>query len=120
MRVHHVALQAPDLDAARAFYVGVLGFRLVREQGHSFWVDADGVIIMIERCTGPVVDEAWSSDRPGPFVLAFSIEPQERARWLERLASASVVVDHTSAFSVYFRDPFGSRLAFSHFPAPCE
>ncbi len=116
LRLHHLAIQVTDLDIARAFYVDVLGFAVVREQGHSLWIDAGGVIVMLERCAGPVVDDAWTSDRPGPFVVAFSIRPQERAGWLERLAAANVVVDHASGFSIYFRDPFGARLALSHYP----
>jgi hypothetical protein len=27
-----------------------------------------------------------------------------------------VTIDHESRFSVYFRDPFGTRLALSHYP----
>lgn len=116
LRLHHVALQVTDLDVARAFYVGVLGFTVTREQGHSLWLDAGGVIVMLERCAGPVVDDRWASDRPGPFVVAFSIRPHERDGWLARLAAANVVVDHATAFTVYFRDPFGARLALSTYP----
>jgi catechol 2,3-dioxygenase-like lactoylglutathione lyase family enzyme len=116
LRLHHVALQVTDLDVARAFYVDVLGLVVVREQAHSVWVDAGGVIVMLERCTGPVINDDWPSDRPGPFVVAFSVRPDERAGWLERLAAANVAVDHASGFTIYFRDPFGARLALSHYP----
>lgn len=119
MRLHHVALQVTDLDVARAFYVDVLGLTVLREQAHSVWVDADGVVLMLERSAGPVVDDGWASDRTGPFVVAFSIRADERAGWLERLTAANVLVDHVSGFSLYFRDPFGARLALSHFPEPC-
>lgn len=115
-RLHHLALQVTDLDAARAFYVGVLGFVVTREQSHSLWLDAGGVILMLERCAGPIVDDPWPSDRPGPFVVAFAMQPHERESWLKQLAQADVVVDHATAFTIYFRDPFGARLALSHYP----
>ncbi len=118
MRVHHLALQVTDLGVARDFYVGVLGFVVMREQPHAIWIDAAGVIIMLERCAGPVVVDVWPSDRPGAHVVAFAIAAAERATWLHRLEVAGVAIDHVSGFSVYFRDPFGARLALSHYPEP--
>ena len=116
MRVHHVALQVTDLHVARAFYVDVLGFVVTREQGHSVWLDAGGATVMLELCAGPVVVDAWAADRAGLHVVAFAVAAGERAAWLRRLDAAGVAVDHVSGFSIYFRDPFGARLALSHFP----
>ena len=122
MRLHHVALQVTELARARAFYAGVLGFVVTREQAHALWLDAGGVIVMLERCDG-VDDEAaaadaraWASARPGPFVVAFAIAPHERAPLRARLVDAGVAIDHESVFTLYVRDPFGARLAFSHYP----
>jgi catechol 2,3-dioxygenase-like lactoylglutathione lyase family enzyme len=122
MRLHHVALQVTDLERARSFYAGVLGFVVTREQAHALWLDAAGVIVMLERCAG--VDDvaaaddarAWASPRAGPFVVAFAIAPHERASLRARLVDAGVAIDHESAFTLYVRDPFGARLAFSHYP----
>ena len=116
MRLHHVALQVTDLEVARAFYVDVLGFVVTREQPHSLWLDAGGSIVMLELCAGPIVVDTWAADRAGPHVVAFAITASERASWLQRLQAAGVVVDHASGFSIYFRDPFGARLALSHWP----
>lgn len=118
MRVHHIAIQVTDLEVARGFYVDILGFLVTREQPHSLWLDAGGVIVMLERCAGPVVVDSWPADRPGPHVVAFAIAAAERDAWLQRLRAADVVVDHVSGFSIYFRDPFGGRLSLSHFPEP--
>lgn len=122
MRLHHVAIQVPDLDAAAAFYVGVLGLAEVRRQPHAVWVDAGGTILMLERCGGTadaddVVDnDSWAAPQPGPFVVAFAIAASERARWRARLVDAGVAIHHESGFTLYFRDPWGTRLALSHYP----
>jgi catechol 2,3-dioxygenase-like lactoylglutathione lyase family enzyme len=118
MNLHHLALQVADLDVARAFYVDVLGMPLVRTQPHALWVQAGPTLLMLERCAGVVDDGAWSSDRCGPFVVAFAIGPPERGPLKQRLQQAGVVVDHESAFTLYVRDPFGARLGFSHYPEP--
>ena len=116
LRLHHVAIQVTDLVTARHFYVSALGFEVTREQPHSLWLEAGGVILMLELCSGLVDDGAWSSARPGPHGVAFSIAASERDTWLQRLHAHAVVVDHESKFSIYFRDPFGARLALSHYP----
>lgn len=118
MRLHHVAIQVPDLDAAVAFYAGVLGLVEVRRQPHAVWIDAGGAILMLERCAGAATAEPWASTTPGHFVVAFAIRPDERATWRARLDEAGVAIHHESGFSLYFRDPWGTRLALSHYPEP--
>ncbi len=117
MKLHHLAIQVTDLVAAEAFYADVLGLAVTRRQDHAVWVDAGGVIVMLERCSGGPSDDDWSSAQPGPFVVALSIRPDERATWRERLLRHGVTVHHESAFTIYFRDPFGTRLALSHYPS---
>jgi hypothetical protein len=50
--------------------------------------------------------------------VAFGIRAAERAALRDRLENAGVAIDHESAFTLYVRDPFGARLAFSHHPEP--
>ncbi len=116
LSVHHIALQVNNLEVARRFYVGVLGFCVTREQSHSVWLDAGGVTVMLELCSGVVEHGGWATPRVGPHVVAFSIAAADRSAWLQRLDDNSVVVDHQSRFTIYFRDPFGARLAVSHYP----
>lgn len=118
MRLHHLAIQVPDLEVAEGFYAGVLGLRVTRRQEHALWLDAGGTILMLERCVGAGALDPWASPAPGPFVVALEIGAAERAGWLTRLEGAGVAVDHTSGFTIYFRDPWGCRLALSHYPAP--
>lgn len=114
--IHHVAIQVADLERARAFYVDVLGLPLVRTQPHALWVQAGASVVMLERCAGVVDDSPWASPRCGPFVVAFVMTKDERGALRARLEAAGVVVDHESGYSLYVRDPFGARLAFSHYP----
>jgi catechol 2,3-dioxygenase-like lactoylglutathione lyase family enzyme len=125
VRVHHLAIQVPNLDDAHAFYVGVLGLAVLRRQQHSIWVDIDGAILMLEQCSGAAEpddpdapDGAWVRSTPGLFVVALAIDPASRSDWRARLTAAGVAIDHESAFSLYFRDPWGARLALSHHPHP--
>jgi catechol 2,3-dioxygenase-like lactoylglutathione lyase family enzyme len=112
--VHHVAVHVPSLADAERFYAGVLGLDVVRRQAHAVWVNAGSTIVMLELCP-----EAAAPDRvttPGLFVLAFSIARTERETWLARLGDHRVVVEKQSDFSLFFRDPWGTRLALSHYP----
>jgi catechol 2,3-dioxygenase-like lactoylglutathione lyase family enzyme len=118
VKLHHVAIQVGDLDAARAFYEGVLGLVVTRTQAHATWVDAGGVIVMLERCRGAAAADAWASDAPGPFVVAFTIDAADRDMWRARLTQAGVTLSHESPFTLYFRDPWGTRLALSHYASP--
>ena len=118
MKLHHVAIQVPDLALARAFYVDLLGLTLTRAQEHALWVQAGDAVVMLEKCGGDVDVGPWASAAPGPFCVVFAVDPQQRQQLKHRLQAAGVVVDHESAFTTYVRDPFGARLGFSHYPYP--
>ncbi len=118
VKLHHVAIQVLDLAVARAFYVDVLGLAVVRTQDHALWVQAGDAIVMLEKCEGARDVDGWRSAAPGPFCVAFAVEPEARVRLRERLIAAGVVVEHESTYTTYVRDPFGARLGFSHHPQP--
>jgi catechol 2,3-dioxygenase-like lactoylglutathione lyase family enzyme len=121
MHLHHLAIQVTDLAIAHDFYCGTLELPEIRRQDHSIWVDAGGIIVMLELCDGQpptAADQDWPSDAPGPHVIAFGIAAAQRDRWRQRLEQTGVTLSHTSAFTMYFRDPFGTRLGLSHFPEP--
>lgn len=135
--IHHLAIQVPDLNAAARFYVDVLGLPQVREQPHAIWLDAGGAIIMLERAPSDVEQASpsppspppsrpssfegpWASPATGLFVLALTVTPAARPAFEARLAAAGVEIHHRTAFSSYFFDPFGTRLAISHYPDPLK
>ena len=117
--VHHIAIQTRDLERSRAFYCELLGMNEVRRQPHSIWVQAAApasVILMLEKCDGKASEPPWSSPRPGPHLVALTIDVKDRVAWAKRLASAGVPLVKESGYSLYVRDPDGTRVGLSHYP----
>lgn len=120
MRVHHIAIQVRDLERARAFYVDVLGLSETRRQPHSLWVEAEGVILMLEHATDPQGAPPWKSATAGLHLLALTIGAQERAAWKAKLSAAGAPIEGETGFTLYTRDPDGTRIGLSSYPAPSE
>jgi glyoxylase I family protein len=118
MRIHHIAMRTQDLERLEAFYAGVLGLGVQARQGpRAVWLDADGTILMLERAEAEeplVAEEAMGRSME---LVAFAIEPTERAALVERLARATVLVEAETDYTVYVRDPDGRRIGLSHYPA---
>lgn len=117
MRVHHIAIQVRELERARAFYVDVLGLAEVRRQAHAIWVDAEGIIVMLERCDDAAGAPPWSDARAGLHLLALTIGADERGTWRARLLAAGAPLLGETAFTLYTRDPDGTRIGLSSYPA---
>jgi glyoxalase family protein len=116
---HHATAFASDAQRNVAFYVGVLGLRLVKrsvnqdapEVYHLFYADAVGSpgtditffpwrnIASTQEGAG-LVRETW---------LAVPIE--SLPYWRERLAAAGVPLEASDAHTLRFRDPDGLRVA---------
>jgi catechol 2,3-dioxygenase-like lactoylglutathione lyase family enzyme len=109
LRVHHLALRAPDPGVTAAFYQAVMGLRVLQrnEERGSVWLDASGTVLMIERAEPgePGVPEH------GKELLAFAVDDQ--AAWRLRLQGAGVAVEAETPHTLYFRDPDGRRVAVS-------
>ena len=118
MRVHHIAIQVRDLERARAFYVEVLGLPEVRRQPHAVWVDAEGTLVMLEQSADVDAPPPWQSARAGLHLLALQIGPTERAAWRARLIAAGAPIEGETGFTLYTRDPDGTRIGLSSYPAP--
>ncbi|OGQ18789.1 MAG: hypothetical protein A2138_11750 [Deltaproteobacteria bacterium RBG_16_71_12] len=118
MRVHHVAIQVVDLERARRFWVELLGLPEVRRQDHALWVDAQGTTLMLESCAGHPPSDPWRSQRSGLFLIALAIAPAERERWRARLTEAGHPIEGETAYTLYVRDPDGTRVGLSHHPEP--
>ncbi len=116
LHVHHVAIQVKDLQRSRAFYQGVLGLPLVRTQDHALWVQLGTTLVMLELSPGDDVEVPFNSAAKGLHLLALAIHTNDRSAWQQHLAQAGVVVVHSTAFTLYVRDPDGTRLALSHYP----
>ena len=113
MRVHHIALRTHDLPRLERFYGEVVGLALSRPaDARSVWFDAGGTLVMLETA------DAHEPTPPAGTreLLAFAIEPGERAAMEARLASAGVFIEARTDFTLYFRDPDGRRVGLSSYP----
>ena len=116
LRIHHIALRAHDPDATERFYVSVLGLKVVARQPArgSVWLDANGVIVMVERADGgePAVPPGTKD------LVAFAVD--DLPAWRRRLVEAGVAIEGETPNTLYVRDPDGRRIGVSTyiFPGP--
>ena len=120
--LHHIALGARDVAGIADFYREA--FELDELTRHfdddaalrSVWLDLETSILMIERTdrSRPRVDGVDA----GPFLLAFSVAPEERWELEVRLRQLGSTIEDRSRYTSYARDPEGNRIAVSHFPHP--
>jgi catechol 2,3-dioxygenase len=126
-RIGHVLLRVADIERAKAFYCGILGFNL-REQDP----DHGGVFLGLEHSShtidlmrasdsrasageGDGSDDVSARAAPGLGHIAFQVDTEEVLRncYFELKAHGVEVLrlmDHISQKSIYFRDPDGNIL----------
>lgn len=117
-RISAIALVVPDYEAALAFYVGQLGFRLVEDldQGRKRWVTVEppggGVRLVLARAEGET-QRAAIGNQAGGRVFLF-LETDDFARDHAAMLAAGVVFEEEPRQEPYgrvavWRDPFGNR-----------
>lgn len=118
MRIGAVSVIVPDYDAAIAFYVGVLGFRLMQDvdQGRKRWVTVEppggGARLVLARADGPVQQAAIGQQGAGRVWLF--LQSDNFTRDHARMLAAGVVFEEDPRHEDYgsvavWRDPFGNR-----------
>jgi catechol 2,3-dioxygenase-like lactoylglutathione lyase family enzyme len=120
------ALYVTDLDAAEAFYGGILGLeRIAKVEGrHVFFRCGSGVILLFngEATKVPPPADARLPVPPhgtvGQGHLCFAASADEIESWRTRLTELGVEIEadfHWPAGgrSIYFRDPSGNSLEFA-------
>jgi catechol 2,3-dioxygenase-like lactoylglutathione lyase family enzyme len=113
MRIHHVAFRTGDLPRLARFYEEVVGLTITRRDAdRSVWLDAGGAILMLEARAEGEPDLPDGSRE----LLAFEVAAGTFAACVERLGDTPI--HDRTAFTVYFRDPDGRRLALSSYPEP--
>ena len=124
-RILETALYVDDLDAAEAFYGGVLGLeRSHRVPGrHAFFRVGAAMLLLFDPAatrqpprSGPPVPVHGPS--PGQGHVAFAAEAGEFDRWRARFEAAGVAVEAdfrwpNGARSIYVRDPCGNSVEFA-------
>jgi catechol 2,3-dioxygenase-like lactoylglutathione lyase family enzyme len=117
MRIHHIAMRTTRIDALERFYVGVLGLKAVRRDGErSVWLSAGDALVMLERAE----DGEPAVPRGSMELVAFAVDASEMPERRRVLARAGIVVEARTAFTIYFRDPDGRRVALSHYAMEAE
>jgi catechol 2,3-dioxygenase-like lactoylglutathione lyase family enzyme len=113
MRVHHLAFRTDDIQKLERFYTDTVGLSLLhRTETGSVWLDAGGCVLMLERReAGEPKPDAASRD-----LVAFSVEPEHYAAYMERFARCGITLDGQTDFSIYLRDPDGRRIGLSSYP----
>lgn len=123
-RVLETALYVDDLDAAEAFYGGLIGLEKVQRHGarHVFYRCGPGMLLIFNPAE---TRKAPASGPPGlvhgaegPGHLCFAASAPEIDAWRRRLKAAGVgiVADFRwpgGARSLYVRDPAGNSIEFA-------
>ncbi|MBB4348892.1 MULTISPECIES: VOC family protein [Rhizobiaceae] len=116
------ALYTDDLDAAEAFYGGVLGLEKVLRAGNRHLFFSCGEMILLIFDPKETVKPPSSDALPvpphgatGPGHLCFRMRAEAIDRMVEKLNKAGIVIESdfrwpNGARSIYFRDPAGNSL----------
>jgi catechol 2,3-dioxygenase-like lactoylglutathione lyase family enzyme len=124
-QVLETALYARDLDAAEAFYGGVLGLEKITRAGsrHVFYRCGPGVLLIFNPDETEIHYKVGQLPVPphgarGPGHLCFRAEAAELDDWRARLEAAGVTIESDMDWpqggrSIYFRDPAGNSLEFT-------
>ncbi|WP_457582092.1 VOC family protein [Ensifer canadensis] len=117
------ALYTSDLDAAEAFYGGVLGLEKItrRENRHVFFRCGPGVLLIFnpaETVKPPTPDASLPvppHGTTGQGHMCFRVGAEALDAWKAQLETAGVTIEAEVAWpngtrSFYFRDPAGNSL----------
>ena len=113
MRIHHLALLSADCQRSLAFYGGLLRLAEQNRQLHddgtlrSVWLDAGGIVLMIERALRGRPAGADGSQH----LLCFAVD--DLAVWETRLVQAGVSIEDRTPHTLYVSDPDGHRVGLS-------
>jgi len=123
--VLETALYALDLDAAEAFYGGLLGLERITRAGnrHVFYRVGSGVLLIFnpeetEVDTGATTMPVPPHGAHGPGHMCFAMDRDGIATLRARLLAAGLEIESefdwpNGARSVYVRDPAGNSVEFA-------
>jgi catechol 2,3-dioxygenase-like lactoylglutathione lyase family enzyme len=118
--LHHLALGTRAVERLARFYREVLELPEVTRHLHadgtvrSVWLDLGGPVMMIEHTDQ--APRAVIGVAAGPFLVAFSVRPEQREELERRLVAAGSGIESRSEWTSYARDPDGNRIALSAYP----
>jgi len=116
-RVLETVLYVDDLDAAEAFYGGVLGLeRTSRKEGlFVFFRIGDAMLLLFEPEAARTGRSVPPHGARGPGHACFAVPEAELDAWQTHLEAAGVTIEQHQDWprggrSFYFRDPAGNSL----------
>jgi catechol 2,3-dioxygenase-like lactoylglutathione lyase family enzyme len=124
-QILETALYVDDIDAAEAFYGGVLSLELIGRGGnrHLFYRCGPGVLLLFNAAETEIPYLEGQLPVPphgarGPGHLCFRATAEELNEWRTRLEAAGIAIESDMQWpqggrSVYFRDPSGNSLEFT-------
>lgn len=121
MRILETILYAEDLEAARSFYVGLLGLEeIIFDPERDLFLKLDGSVLIIFKASRTVIADSGVPPHgtTGIGHAAFAATEPEIEAWKERLESSNVPIIEeirwkNGAKSIYFCDPAGNVLEFA-------
>jgi catechol 2,3-dioxygenase-like lactoylglutathione lyase family enzyme len=122
LRVHHIAVGAQDPQRVATFYTHYFGAPELRRNYYpdgslrSIWLDLDFVLMVEHISESERPEEHSSGMRPGMFLIALSVDAQQRNNLETAWAADGVQVDQKTEFTTYARDPEANRVAISTYP----
>lgn len=123
--VLETALYAADLDAAEAFYGGVLGLPRVLRAGerHVFFRIGPAMLLVFNPAQSAIAPRPGARPVPphgarGPGHVCFAATSAEIDGWRARLERAGIAIEAdffwpNGARSLYCRDPAGNSVEFA-------
>jgi glyoxylase I family protein len=118
--LHHVAVGTADVEALASFYARLL--QVPERKRHtdaaglrSIWLELSGTLLMIERSDSDATRPPVTGVGLGAFLLAFRADAGSRRALERRAEELGAPIESRSAFTSYFRDPDGNRIAFSEY-----
>ncbi len=118
-RILETCLCVTDLEAAEAFYTGLLGLTpFAKAPGrHVFFRLGDGMFLLFDarETAKPSLAGIPTHGTTGPGHVAFAIPETDLEHWRQRLAGQSVALESDYTWpgggrSLYFRDPSGNSV----------
>jgi catechol 2,3-dioxygenase-like lactoylglutathione lyase family enzyme len=116
-QVKETCLYIQDLDRAKDFYNGILGFPIISKVNnrHIFFRAGSSVLL----CFNPDVTKNEDKLPPhfafGKQHIAFEVDQADYSGWLEKILSKGIIITHEQEWkdglkSFYFEDPDGHVL----------
>ena len=82
---HHICIQTENYPASLAFYVDLLGFKIIKETAgfhtrrYNTWLQGAGVMIELQTPKEGTNFNEWSSLNSGPVHICFMVEDVTKA-----------------------------------------